>query len=164
MAQTRLDLLRNMPIFGGLTNASLSLILELAKVVEVPASEFFFREGDEGTSAYVLERGRVEILKRFGGREYHLNELATGDCFGEIALIDFGLRSASVQALEDSTALVLSPKGLLEVSKQSLEQYAMIYMNMARELGRRLRLADTRLFEARVESRSPDADYTISPA
>ena len=163
MVPSRLELLRNMPIFGGLTDDSLLLLVELAGTASIRADEFFFREGDEGKSTFVLETGSVEVLKTGVGRQHSLSRLGTGDCFGEVALIDFGPRSASVRALEDATALVLSPSNLLEISKRSLEQYAMIYMNMARELSRRLRNADDRLFEARVEARSPDPDYTFSP-
>jgi CRP/FNR family cyclic AMP-dependent transcriptional regulator len=163
MAPSRLELLRNMPIFGGLTDDSLTLLVELAGTVSIAAGGFFFRQGDDGKSTFVLETGSVEVLKACDGRQHSLSRLGVGDCFGEVALIDFGPRSASVQALADASALVLSSSNLLEISKRSLEQYAMIYMNMARELSRRLRNADDRLFEARVEARAPDPDYAFSP-
>lgn len=152
----RLELLRNMPIFGGVSAEVLALILELAEVVEVGSGRFFFREGDEGRSTFVLERGRVAILKAWGDGERRLRELGPGDCFGEMSLIDLGRRSASVRAEEDASALELSASHLLRVQQQSLEQFALIYTNMARELSRRLRAADERLFRAMAEARAPD--------
>jgi CRP-like cAMP-binding protein len=71
-----------------------------------------------------------------------------------MALIDFGPRSATVVAEADSTAIEFSPACLHEIAKRDLEQYALVYMNMARELSRRLRRADDRLFEVEAEVHS----------
>lgn len=162
MAGERIDLLKNMPIFGGLTDESLGLILELSRSVVVAEGEYFFRQNDAGNATYVLERGRVAIWKLWDGAQHLLRTLGPGDCFGEMALIDFGPRSASVQAETESAALEMSPGCLLEVAKLDLEQYAMIYMNMARELSRRMRHADERLFRAVVESRISRGDFDFS--
>ena len=162
MANARLEILKNMPVFGGLTDAALTQILELSEHATVRRGDFFFRQGEDGNSTYVLERGQVVIVKSWEGRDYELGRYAAGDCFGEMALIDFGPRSASVCAVEDSDAIVLSPRCLLEVAKKDLEQYAMIYMNMARELSRRLRRADERLFRAVAEAEISDAEIDFS--
>ena len=162
MLTSRLQLLQNIAIFGGLAEKTVVRILEQASEVDVARGDFFFREGDDGHSAFVLERGRVEILKSRGGRHYPLRTLEAGDCFGEMALIDFGPRSASVRALGDSRAIEISPSCLRDLFLHDLEQYAIIYMNMARELSRRLRRADERMFRARVESRIPAADFLFS--
>lgn len=154
MAQTRLDLLKNMPVFGGLNDAAMQLILERSNFATVGKGEYFFRQGDDGKSTFVLESGRVAVLKSWKGSQYTLRRMGVGDCFGEMALIDFGPRSASVLAEADSTAIEFSPGCLLEVAKRDLEQYALVYMNMARELSRRLRLADDRLFEVEAEVHS----------
>jgi CRP-like cAMP-binding protein len=154
MSPTRLDLLKNMPVFGGLNDASVRLILELSNQVRVGNGEYFFRQGDDSQSAFVLESGRVAVLKSWKGSQYTLRRLGVGDCFGEIGLIDFGPRSAAVLAEADSTAIEFSPADLLEIAKRDLEQYALVYMNMARELSRRLRRADDRLFEVEAEVHS----------
>jgi len=154
MSQTRLQLLRNMPVFGGLNDAAMALILERSKSVEVEKGEYFFRQGDDSHSTFVLETGRVAVLKAWKGAQYTLRRLGVGDCFGEMALIDFGARSASILAEADATAIEFSPACLLAIAKLDLEQYALVYMNMARELSRRLRLADDRLFEVEAEVHS----------
>ena len=69
----------------------------------------------------------------------------------EEELMDFCRRSAAVLADEDCVALELTPADLRHVGAQDLEQFAMIYMNMGRELCRRLRAADERLFQAKIE-------------
>ena len=162
MPDQRIQLLKNMPIFGGLNDDTLALILDLTRSVIVAEGEYFFRQGDAGNATFVLERGRVAILKWWEEVHHLLRTLGPGDCFGEMALIDFGPRSASVQAEVESEAIEMSPSCLLEVAKQDLEQYAMIYMNMARELSRRMRHADERLFRAMLESRIGEGDFDFS--
>jgi len=147
----RVRLLRDTPIFGGVSDEILELLLDQLAEVAVRKGEFFFVEGDEGVSAFVLERGSVSILKNWGGRSYLLRHLGAGDCFGEVALMDFCRRSAAVLADEDCVALELTTADLRHVGARDLEQFAMIYMNMGRELCRRLRAADERLFRAKVE-------------
>lgn len=159
MVDPRVRVLQAMPIFGGLRESTLAILLERAQRIEVPTSEFFFREGDRGTATYVLEQGSVDVLKRWEGRDHVLRGLAEGDCFGEVALLDFGPRSASVLATSDCVALELDAKDLLAVAKKSSSEYALIYMNIGRELSRRLRTADDILFQLRLEGSTRSEDY-----
>jgi CRP/FNR family transcriptional regulator, cyclic AMP receptor protein len=73
-----------------------------------------------------------------------------------MAVMDRFPRSASVRAVEDCTAIRLSAANLYQVYAQDLEQFALIQMNMGREVCRRLRGADNRLFRARMGM--PEAD------
>lgn len=139
-----------MPIFGALSEASLDLLLAQSPVREVPAGSEFFHEGDAADCMYVLERGRVAVVKHWQGREWRLGELGAGDCFGEMALMDLVPRSATLRALEDSRALVLTPADLQRLAEQDLEQFALVQMNIGREVCRRLRATDELLFRLRV--------------
>lgn len=159
--EDRIRLLRNTPIFGGVTDEILSFLLARVGEVSVRQGEYFCREGDAGASAFVLEHGSVSILKAWEGKSFLLRHLHTGDCFGEVALMDFCRRSASVLADQDCLALELSARDLRQVAAENLEQFAMIYMNMGRELCRRLRDADERLFRARIELGFPTGDYAF---
>lgn len=157
----RIRLIRDTPIFGGVADEILALLLDRAMEVVVRKGEFFFLEGDEGRSAFVLERGSVLILKSWEGKNYLLRQLQAGDCFGEVALMDFCHRSASVLADEDCVAIELSTSDLWQVARRDFEQFATIYMNMGRELCRRLRDADERLFRAKLEVGLLTGEYTF---
>ena len=158
----RIQLLRNTPIFGGVADEILALLLDRVEEVAVRKGEFFFLEGDEGKSAFVLERGSVSILKQWEEKSYLLRHLHAGDCFGEVALMDFCRRSASVLADQDCAAIELSTSDLRQIANRDLEQFTMIYMNMGRELCRRLREADQRLFRAKVEVGLSTGEYAFS--
>ena len=159
MNSTRLVLLQKMPIFGGIREDILQFILSVSPIVAAPKGKFFFHELDSASSMFVLEQGKVAILKAWKGHEYLLHHLNTGDCFGEMGLIDLLPRSASVLAIEDTIAIEISSATLLQVYEIDLEQIAMIYMNMGREVSRRLRATDERMFQARIEAITIGDDF-----
>jgi CRP-like cAMP-binding protein len=150
--QALIRLLQQMPIFGAVNEDALRFIVGEAPVVEVRQGDLFFHEGDRADSMFVLETGRVSIFRRIYDQELFLRELGAGDCFGELALMDLLPRSASVRALEDCRALQLSSATLLTLYRRHPEQFTLIYMNIGREIARRLRVADERLFQARAKA------------
>ena len=156
MLEARIELLQQMPIFGGIRTEVLQGLLASCLIVSVPRNEFFFREQDHGDSMFVLEIGKAAVLKSWRGQDYLLQTLKEGDCFGEMAVMDHGQRSATVRAIEDCNAIRISAANLYAVYAQDLKQFALIQMNMGREVSRRLREADNRLFRARMGT--PEAD------
>ncbi|MEN8167186.1 MAG: cyclic nucleotide-binding domain-containing protein [Pseudomonadota bacterium] len=142
----QLQLLQEMPIFGGVLEQTLEFILNHAGVIEVDKGHYFFQEDDLANSMYVLETGEVEVVRAWQGKEYSLNHLNPGDCFGEMALMGFRPRSASVRALQDSQAIEITTGLFLELYDAYPQQFTLIQMNMGREVCRRLYEADTRLF------------------
>jgi CRP-like cAMP-binding protein len=95
----------------------------------------------------VLQTGQVRIQRNWQGNAIKLGSLGPGDCFGEMALIDFQKRSATVIAELPCQAISVPAAALGLLYRQDVEQYAIIMMNLGREVSRRLRLADNRLFE-----------------
>src|SRR5215510_4335135 len=146
MQQARIELLQRMPIFGGVRANILQFLLGLCALESVPKDEFFFREGDQADSMFVLEVGKATVLKSWRGQDCLLRTLKQGDCFGEMAVMDLCPRSASVRASEDCTAIRISAGNLYQVYSQDLKQFALIQMNMGREVCRRLRDSESRLF------------------
>ena len=145
MSATFIERLQQMPLFGGLTESALRVLLSHAQEVTRPASGLFFSEGERGDALYVLNSGEVELTKDAEDDPMVLTRLKPGDCFGEMAIIDFSPRSATARAVVESQALEVSMDGLLALYQSDVEQFAMIHMNMARELSRRLRQLGDRL-------------------
>lgn len=161
MPDSKLQLLQDMPIFGGITRRVLQTILAHAPLRRLRKGEYFFREGDPANSMFVLERGQVVVLKRWQGRNYRLRILRDGDCFGEMALMDLSPRSASVKAVDACIALELSINCLYSIYRDDLEQFTLIQMNMGREVSRRLREADDRAFQLIMSQQSPAVEQTL---
>ena len=152
MPATRIELLQSMPIFGAIRDDTLLFLLEQTRLVSTRAGEFFFHEGDAASCMYVLESGRVTVMKEWRGQQLVRHHFGPGDCFGEMALMDLLPRSASVQAVEDCVAIELGHEHLYQLFKHNVEQFAMIQMNMGREVSRRLRTTDELLFQAEMRA------------
>ena len=150
MAQTRSEVLQGMPVFGGLREDALRVLLEQARTVERRAGSWFFREGDPARSMFVLETGEAQVTKQWREREFVLNNLKPGDCFGEMALMDLAPRSASVRAETDCRSMEFSTDDLLRLYEVDVEQFALIQMNIGREVCRRLRATDELLFRVQM--------------
>jgi CRP-like cAMP-binding protein len=161
MNEVRIDLLQRMAVFGGIRTEVLQFLLDLCPIVSVVANDFFFREGDKGDSMFVLEIGKVAVLKSWEGEDYLLRTLREGDCFGEMALIDHCPRSASVRAVEDCSAIQISAANLYRLYVQDLKQFALIQMNMGREVCRRLREADNMLFGVKLTTPDESIEHVF---
>ncbi|MCR9295560.1 MAG: cyclic nucleotide-binding domain-containing protein [bacterium] len=146
MLNDDVELLRKMAVFGGMNRPALELVLGAGRELQQPSGTYFFREGDPGESLFILRSGNVAIERLWQEQVIPLGELHAGDCFGEMSLIDLMPRSASVRAAMDCLALEIPQRCLYRLYQHDLEQYAIFMMNMGREVSRRLRIADERLF------------------
>jgi CRP/FNR family transcriptional regulator, cyclic AMP receptor protein len=151
MQQARIELLQSMPIFGGVRANILEFLLGLCPIESISKDGYFFREGDQADSMFVLEAGQAAVLKSWSGQDHLIRALKQGDCFGEMAVMDLCPRSASVRAVEDCSAIRISAANLHQLYAKDLKQFALIQMNMGREVCRRLRELDSRMFSARME-------------
>lgn len=144
--------LQQMAIFGGVSDEALQFLLARTRRTELATGSYFMREGDTGTGLFVLLQGRVAVLRRWNDRQMLLRELGPGDCFGEMALLDLGPRSASIKVMQDCSALEMSTGLLHEFFEHDPRQFALMQMNIARELSRRLRTTFDLLFAASTPS------------
>lgn len=135
--------LREIGLFGGLDDAVLEHFATTLPRLTLQPGDIVFREGDSGREIFVLLEGEMEVRKRSrDGHEVRLAVLGPGDWFGEMSLLDVQPRSASVRALAPSQLLVFRAQDLDALYRRDLKAYALIVMNIAREISRRLRIAD----------------------
>jgi len=157
MERARIEALQATAMFGALSDAAVAVLLERAVPRRVGAGDVFFEQGEPGRSAFLLEAGHASVVKLWDGEAHLLRHLGPGDCFGEVALLDFGPRSASVRADVACEAIEIGAADLRVLARHDPEQFALVYMNLGRELSRRLRDADERLFRTRLAADPPEA-------
>jgi CRP-like cAMP-binding protein len=150
---SQIELLQRMPVFGGIRADTLQVLLQRTNHVEVMAGEFYYHEGDPANSLFVLLSGKVLLLKNWRANNYVLKKLKRSNCFGEVALLDLMPRNTSAYAAVDSSAIEISNADLHYLYGWDRDQFTLIHMNMAREVCRRLREADERLFAADMKAR-----------
>ena len=105
------------------------------------AGDVLFREGELGTEAYLLEEGRVRLIKKVRGTDRNLMVLQPGDLFGESALIVGATRSSTAIALSSGLAVALD-QGTLQ---NLLEHNPAVAARMVQQLVRRLRDAEDQI-------------------
>ena len=142
-------LLENIPIFAGLANDALQLLLEHTKGQDFPEAELIVREGDKSSSMFVIASGQVRVCKNFGtANEVELATLGPKDFFGEMCIVDTLPRCATIQARTQSTVFSISSMAFYRLYKTLPSQHSILVLNIARDLSRRLRNVDA-LFAAR---------------
>jgi glutaminase len=135
------DLLR------GLTDEQISLIGKVARVEEYHGGEQILREGAASDAVYLLLSGTVTVWLAVGkdGRRHRLATFGPGMAFGEMALLVEGPRSADVAADGPVVTVRLPLADLHELELDHPELLAVIYRNLARTLGGRLRRANAQV-------------------
>jgi uncharacterized membrane protein len=104
-----LEELRSVPLFAGLDDDAARELRDLLKVREVPGETPLFKLGDSGDAMYLIDSGRVRITVHDSfGHSVTLAELAGGDFFGEMAILDGKARSADATVIEDARLAILS--------------------------------------------------------
>jgi len=135
--------LRNIGLFGALSDDALEHLVGTLVVIQAPAGNTLFAEGDDARDMYVVLAGEVEVLKHSKtGIESRVALLGAGDWFGEMSILDIQPRSATVRAVAPSRLLRISAANLDALYRFDLKSYAIIVLNLAREMSRRLRVAD----------------------
>jgi uncharacterized membrane protein len=109
-----LDAIRSVPLFASLDDEETRDLRSLLTTRDVAAGTALFRAGDDGDAMYLIETGRVRIaVKDADEKEIVLAELARGDFFGEMAIIDGKKRSADAVIVEPSRLATLSRENFL---------------------------------------------------
>ena len=99
--------------------------------------EVIFHQGDPGDTMHLMRGGRVKVvIPAETGDEAVLAILGPGDCFGELAVIDGGSRSASVVAMEQVETLVLGRQDFLGFFRSNSEAAERLVVNLARTIRR----------------------------
>src|SRR4051812_33260866 len=107
-SESTVQLLGGVSIFSGLTEQQLAELASVAVPRRWTSGEVIFREGDSGDTCYVVQDGSVRVTRNHSdGRTITLAELRPGDLFGELAMFDSERRSATVEAVEDTTGVAL---------------------------------------------------------
>ena len=144
MPAASIDFLKRVSMFEDLDQKSLEAIANAAVEQRYEPGQDIVWQGDTGVGAFIIRSGKVDVIQDRGGKETKLSTLGPGEVFGEMALLDEFPRSATVRAVEPTTALGIQRwhfRGILE----SHPQIALALLPM---LTRRIRNAEHMLPEA----------------
>jgi len=134
-----IDTLRHVPLFESLDDEAAKELCKLIETLDCAERQVLFRAGDVGDAMYLIERGKVRIsVRATDGHDVTLTELADGDFFGEMALLDGQRRSASATVAENARLAVLSREHFLSFMRSNPN----VALEMLTALANRLRHTD----------------------
>ena len=143
------------PFFGGLSEASLDLLVSMLVERRFDAGATVVTEGEPGRSMFIVHAGQLVVSKLLeSGRVIRMSGLEPGDFFGEMTLIEMQNRSATVVAESPTVLYELTARELYTCYKADIHAYVMVMQNINRELCRRLRRADNRIAELQMSQAS----------
>jgi CRP-like cAMP-binding protein len=144
-----LNLLRQTDIFDGMTTTQLELAAGICTERAFSTGEIIFGEGETGDELFVVAQGEVEIFitpdmvypdVSDAQEETIVTALKCGQSFGEMTLVDQGLRSATARATQKNTRVVVFQSNCL---KQLCEEYPLfgyrLMFNVAADMASKMR-------------------------
>lgn len=149
-------ILKQADIFYELTNTQLELIGSISAEKKYQAGEIVFEENTPGTELFIIADGEVEIQvnpltlgkKDDGSGAYTIATLRRGQSFGEVTLVDEGLRTASARCSQPDTHLVAIPRNKLMLLCDTYPQLGYKLMrNLAADLAMKIRHTDLQVRE-----------------
>jgi len=110
----KMELLRQVPLFAGLSKRELEQLGRIADELDLPAGQVLIKEGTRGLEFFVLAGGAVSVAQN--GRR--VRTLSTGDFFGEIALVTEVPRTSTVTTESAVRVLVLTKRDFQRVLRE----------------------------------------------
>ncbi len=141
-SEDTIALLSRVPVFSTLSREDLVHVAQVAMPRRFEAGEVVFREGDEGSTCYIVRTGRARAIREHpDGRSITLAHFDPGDIFGEMAMLDGERRSATVEATEGTDAIAILSTDMHRL----LHEHPDISIKLIAALGQRLRSTNERL-------------------
>lgn len=128
-------------IFEGLGKESLKLVNSIMEKRCYHSGEVIFEEGDYGKEFYIIEKGKVDVLKE----GVKLGELGEKEVFGEMAIIDNQDRAATIKASENTSVQIITKENFEKLKIEDIDTYLKIILNISKEISMRLRDVDDKV-------------------
>jgi CRP-like cAMP-binding protein len=146
-------LIHTVRLFAGFEVPEARAFLSACKLETHHVGTRLIKQGETSYELYVMLSGEVAVRRESEGGETELARLGPGDTFGELALLDFGARSASIDVLSETRVFVAERAAIFRLS--SLE--GKLYRNLAIMMATRLRETDAMLGRMSTKDATPEA-------
>jgi CRP-like cAMP-binding protein len=135
-------------LFRGLSTEEVREIVRVSETRTIAGGETLFEQGDEAKALYMIQAGEFEVRASSPySDEVVLAHLGPGAVIGEMALLEGGTRSATLEALSECTFIELSNEAFNALREKKRHAAYKLILNLAAVLGERRRQADARVFE-----------------
>jgi len=134
------DFMRNVELFGGLTDEELDDVRALCQSRKLRKGDVLTEEGKVGNELFIISEGVVEVVLGFQKDPRVVANLGAGQIIGEMSLVDYGSRSATVVAIQDPTLVVVIQNDEFQTLCQKNTKIGYrVMLNLAADLSFKLR-------------------------
>ena len=133
-------------LFGGIPEEQIEKFIPLMSKETYKPGDIIIVEGTPNDRILFILEGRVSIIKG----DTTIYDLAQGHTFGEMEVLDVMPCAATIKAVTDVTVMSISNVSLREIYKIDIKSFSLLVMNLARDLSRRLRVANEIMVEGKM--------------
>ena len=131
-----IDLLRKIPMFAKLSATKLKLLAFTSELVHYNADDVIFLKGDRADCAYVIMRGKVDVITDTGSGSVVAVTLEENQLFGELALFNGAPRNATLRAAEKLTVMKISEEIFLQLLSENPDMALDVIRQLSTKLDR----------------------------
>ncbi len=149
--------LRRIKMLADVDETLLASLLPYLEALKVPAFGNVVTKGEHGDALFMVLEGEVRARVMIDGRETTLSTMGVGECFGELAIVDHGPRSADVIANQPSVLIKVSDAALRKMFAEAPALAAPFMFALTRVIAQRVRILTKRYEDSIHFSRTAGA-------
>lgn len=115
------------------------------------SGEHIVRQGEEGNCMYVVQSGKLEVLREEHDGQVRVNVMSTGDIFGEMSIFEHEKRSASVRALGEARVLKIDKRTFL----RRIQEDPPLAFNLVKIMSHRIRVLSEEIAGLKTKTSPP---------
>ena len=138
--------LQKYSLFGGISEENINRIVPCMEQETYKAGDIVLVEGTPNDKIHFLIEGRIAVIMG----DILICELAEGNTFGEMEVLDVMPTAATIKAVTDIKVLTISNRSLRGIYHDDIKSFSLMVMNLARDLSRRLRKTNAKITQGGV--------------
>ena len=147
-----IDVLKEVPVFEGLSNREIQNIARIAYQRHYSVGEIIIHEGQNAAGMYIMVEGQAEVTKALeDGTILHLATLEDSELFGDVGLLDSSPRTATVRATRDSNIIGFFRPELLELMNSDPRLASKVIFKLGQILTARFRFIHNEFEKAQAD-------------
>jgi CRP-like cAMP-binding protein len=140
--------LQKYSLFGGLMEDQIGAFLPMMVQEKYNPGDAILVEGTPNDKIFFIVEGRVSVSKS----NTAIYDMAEGCTFGEMEVLDVMPSAATIKAVGNVTVMTMSIMAFREIYKNDIKTFSLLLMNLARDLSRRLRIANDMMIDGKTHS------------
>jgi GNAT superfamily N-acetyltransferase len=146
------EALPNVPLFSGLSDEQIKRLAEVFTLAKYQQATKIIKPGQPSERAFVILEGEITIKTGEGDTARQVGVISSGECLGETALLNQRPHSVCAKTTQETETAVIKRSDLLELMRRRPDIGLVLYRNLAKSLGRKLRDLNAEIAKVRSDN------------